>query len=141
MGRRTRRVSASLLAAVSPGWEDRTATVEVDDYTYDPRNPQVFYVDPPNDGTGAVRAVYAAYPVALETLTELTDDVEAWGAQELPVSDAYIDALVNFVLHRAYLKEAEWALDPARARSHLELYLELIGVKAAQDVEFSNAGD
>lgn len=119
-------------------WEDTTQTLEVDDYTYDPRHPREFYVYPPNTGLGAVRAVVCQFPTELVDYT--TDEVN-WGAQELPVSDAYAEAIAQFVLHRAFNKEAEWALNPIRAKQHFELYLELVATKGAQDAEFSTKGE
>jgi len=137
MGSRIRRVSARLQTALSTDWEDETPATVVEEYMYDPRVPREFYVYPPNTGAGVVRAVYVVLPTPLETLTELSSNLSAWQDQEIPVEDVYAEALAHFILHRAYSKEAEWALDPARAKQHFELYLEAIGTKVAQDTEFS----
>lgn len=138
MGRRIRRVSGKLLAAVHLTWEDEAETSVVDEYTYDPANPREFYVNPPNDGTGAVRAVFSSLPDALDSHTTLSEDEDAWRAQVIDVPDEYVEALCHFAIHRAFLKEAEWSLDPVRAKQHFELYLEALGTKTQQDREFSS---
>lgn len=138
MGARIRRVSSRLQTALSVDWEDETPTTVVEEYMYDPRNPREFYVYPPNNGAGVVRAVYTLLPTPLSTLTELGENVSTWQAQELPVEDVYAEALAHFILHRAYSKEAEWALDPMRAKQHFELYLEAVNTKVLQDAEFSS---
>lgn len=138
MGSRIRRVSSRLQTALSVDWEDETPATVVEEYMYDPRVPREFYVYPPNDGAGLVRAVYVRLPEALSTLSELSENVSTWGAQELPVEDVYAEAIAHFVLHRAYSKEAEWALDPARAKQHFELYIEAINTKVSQDSAFSD---
>lgn len=139
MGSLIRRVSRTMQTAMNHNWEGETPEQEVIEYMYDPRNPKEFYVYPPNDGTGVVRAVYTRLPDPLQTIAQIGSEV-AWGAQELPIPDEYAEAIANFVLHRAFSKDTEWARDDKRALHHFELYLEMIGVKAKADQEWSQTG-
>lgn len=137
MGALIRRVARTMQTAMSHLWEGETPEREVIEYMYDPRHPREFYVYPPNDGTGIVRAIYTKLPPLLSTPEELGDDLDAWAEQELPIDDVYAEAIAHFVLHRAYSKEAEWALDPVRAKQHFELYLELVNTKTTEDHAWS----
>lgn len=139
MGSLIRRVSRAMQTAMNHDWEGETPETEVIEYMYDPRHPLEFYVYPPNDGNGLVRAVYAVLPTPLLTHTE-AGSTYTWESQTLPVDDVYAEAIAHFVLHRAYSKEAEWANDPVRAKQHFELYLELVKTKTGEDISWSMGG-
>lgn len=140
MGTLIRRVSRTLQTAMNHDWEQEPAETDVIEYMYDPRNPLEFYVYPPNTGLGVVRAVYAKLPPPVQTLTALGNNTTTWGDQVLPIDDVYAEALAHFVLHRAFSKDAEWALDPDRANQHLEQYRELLTTKTVEDVAWAASG-
>lgn len=140
MGDMIRRVSRTLQTAMNHDWEREPPETDVIEYMYDPRNPLEFYVYPPNNGYGVVRAVYAKLPTPLQTLTQLGNDAAAWGDQVIPIDDVYVEALAHFVLHRAFSKDAEWALNPEKAKEHFTLYLELLATKTAEDAAWSTSG-
>lgn len=140
MGTLIRRVSRTMQTAMSHDWEREPPERDVIEYMYDPRNPLEFYVYPPNDGFGVVRAVYAKLPTPVLTLTALANDATAWGDQVLPVDDVYAEAIAHFVLHRAFSKDAEWAADPVKATQHLEQYRELLSTKSGEDGAWAASG-
>ena len=140
MGTTVRRVSGSLARAVADSWEDETPTTEITEYMYDPRVPREFYVYPPNDGAGAVRAVYSKFPAKLVNYTDSGQDADAWGDQVIDVPEEYMEALASFVLHRCFRKEAEYAADSARAKLFFDHYIEIVGAKSDADTAWSNIG-
>jgi hypothetical protein len=130
-----RRVSHTLQSALTQLWHETTQSLNIEEYMYNPRLPTEYYVYPPSNGSTLISIDYAAVPTALQTLTALSGNASTWGAQTIPVADVYAEPLGHFILHRAYLKEAEHALDPARSKMHFELYLDQIGARAAGDRE------
>lgn len=78
-------------------WHTVTQTALVRNFAYDANVPDVFYVYPPNDGTGAVDIVYAEQPPVI------TSESEA-----ISVKDAYQAALLNYVLFRVYSHDTDY---------------------------------
>ena len=97
------------LDAFQPGWMTSTASATVVHYMDDPQ-PDTFYVYPPQPvSPGSVVMTYVAMPTT----------VAAGG--NIDVRDIYADKLVNYMLYRAYSKDAEGG-DAARAAAALQLF-------------------
>ena len=61
--RAIRLVARNVLDAQNPDWYSKTGVTDIRHYTFDTREPRVFYVYPPAASTGAsVEMVYSAYP-------------------------------------------------------------------------------
>jgi hypothetical protein len=114
-----------LLDSLDLNWTAAASEAEVQSYIYDPQQPTVFYVYPPNDGSGAVEMVYSTLPPELTALTE-----------NLSVADIYQTALVDYVLHRAYLKDSDFAAGLSLASNYLQLFLAQVG--QGQNAELAN---
>lgn len=123
-GRAVRQTKAALLDAQRPNWHQDTAGV-TRNYCYDPRTPRIFYVYPPAETGAQLEIKYKAAPAAVGA-----------GAN-LPVGDEYVPALIDYVLYRAFSKEAEVSANPARAALHKQAFDAALGVKTAADA--SNA--
>jgi hypothetical protein len=84
---------------------------------YDPRDPKVFYVYPPAASSGAsVEVVYSAYP---SDITEPADGaVYTAVTGNISLPDIYANLLTDYILYRAYTKDAEYAGNAARAQAH-----------------------
>lgn len=93
-----RITTRSLLDAFEPGWHMCPKRRVVENYIYDDRTPDVFFVYPPNDGTGKVDVMYSAIPA---TLTDVSDQLE--------LKDEFEPALINYVLYRAYTKDSDYS--------------------------------
>lgn len=115
--RSVRMTSRHILDTQTPSWYNLTGATEILHYTYDPRDPKVFYVYPPAASTGAsVELVYSSYPT---DITEPADGAlysAVTGNISLP--DIYANILTDYVLYRAYTKDAEFAGNAARAQAH-----------------------
>ena len=93
-----RLVSREMLSLVRPAWMNKIGDGDVREYFYDPGDPERFYVYPPQpDEPGEVELIYQAVPpwVALGDVFPLRED--------------YAMAVLNYVLYRAYSKDAEFA--------------------------------
>lgn len=121
-GRAIRIVSREVLDAQSPDWRATRNTGEtIEHYMYDPRDPKTFYVYPKApDTTCYVALVYASVPLA-------TDDA----AKVIGVADIYANALTDYVLYRAYSKDAEYAQNAQLAVAYYSAFANALGVRLA----------
>lgn len=109
--------SRKLLDAYVPDWNSAGSSAVTRNYVYDPQTPRQFYIYPPSLGTHYIEITYAAVPA----------DV-ASEATVITISDAYEDALLNFMLFRAHSKQATFA-DPAKAQGYLALFNQALNGK------------
>lgn len=121
-GKAIRKVPHALLDSGTPDWHSATAAAVTLHYTYDPIAPRQFYVYPPATGTSEVEIIYAASP----------PDVAA-EADTITLDDIYSNALVDYILYRAYSKDFELSGNDARASDHHTKFLNALGAKSAAD--------
>jgi hypothetical protein len=115
--RAIRIVNPDILNTQEPDWHDPTVsgdaahTTIVKHYMFDEDDPRNYYVYPGVAGNAFVEVVYSASP------TDLSDTSSTIG-----VDDIYANAIVDFVLYRAYMKDAEYAGNAQRASNHYQLF-------------------
>lgn len=125
--RSVRLVDREVLDAQSPDWHDPTVTGDaahaaiVKHYVYDEANPRNFYVYPGVSGSAYLEIIYSSNPTAV--------------AQNDPLSipDIFANAVMNYVLYMAYMKDAEYAGNAQRASSHYQLFTASVTGKAQID--------
>jgi hypothetical protein len=129
-GRRAVRiVSREVLDAQTPDWHDPSITGDaahaaiVKHYIYDEQNPRNFYVYPgvASPAASYVEIIYSANPAT----------VAQNGNLDIP--DIFANAVMNYVLYMAYMKDAEYAGNQQRASSHFQLFMSSITGKAQLD--------
>lgn len=127
--RAIRMASRQILDAQVPNWHSLTGVTEILHFTYDPRDPLVFYVYPPAASSGAsVYMIYAGTPTAI---TEPADGATFSAVSgNIGVPDIYANALVDYVLYRAYTKDTEYAGNAARATAHYQAFTNALTVEA-----------
>lgn len=115
--RAIRIVNPDILNTQEPDWHDPTVsgdaahTTIVKHYMFDEDDPRNYYVYPGVAGNSFVEVVYSASP------TDLSGTSSTIG-----VDDIYANAIVDFVLYRAYMKDAEYAGNAQRASNHYQLF-------------------
>ncbi len=115
--RSVRLTDRHILDSQTPNWYNLTGATEVLHYMYDPRDPKVFYVYPPAAASGAsVEVVYSAYPTDITEPADGALYTTVTGNISLP--DIYANLLTDYVLYRAYTKDADYAGNAARAQAH-----------------------
>jgi hypothetical protein len=120
-GPAVRVVSREILDAQTPGWHQAVPANTIKHYVYSPLDPKTFYVYPPSSGVSQVDLVYAASPIdVVEGATILVDDV-------------YATALINYMLYRAYSKDAEYAANAAQATAFYSQFMTLLGAKVTAE--------
>lgn len=126
-----RVVDREVLDSTRGDWHTSSGT-PVRQFVFDPRFPDVFYVVPgiPSAGSWWLEVAYMAEPVEI-SLTDNPDyGMDGSNTAVLSVADKYVDDLMNYVLARAYLKDAEFAGDGGLAQTHVSLFTASINAQA-----------
>lgn len=110
------------------GWYAETPTVSIEEYMFDPRQPREFLVYPPATTAARLEVTYAQIPTP-HTLSEsqLTNTATA---ETIRIDDSFANALLDYVLYRAYSKDAEQQGNAARAVAHFQAFQNSLGVAA-----------
>jgi hypothetical protein len=116
-GRVVTQVDKGLQDEADRFWPRGTPQAEVEHFTFDPRNPRRWVAYPPNNGQGVVDAVYGAIPPTL-----------MYTEQELVCPDWYQTPLTNFVLSKAYEKNAK-RQDLTKATAYMQLWGQALGLE------------
>jgi hypothetical protein len=119
-GRTVRIVDADVLNSIEPDWHNPTVTGDaahgsiVKHYVFDADDPKKFYVYPGiKSGLNAyIEIVYSDVPTDLSATSST-----------IGMDDIYGNALVDYVLYRCYMKDAEFAGSQERAGSHYQLFI------------------
>ena len=128
-GRRAvRLVEREILDSTVPNWHDPTTnkdathTTVVKNYCYDEQNPRNFYVYPGMSSTSAwLEIVYSANPATVAA------------GDNLGVPDVYGNAVLDYILYRAYSKDADYTAQQARAAAHYQMFMTSVTGKAQVD--------
>jgi hypothetical protein len=117
-----RIVAREILDAQLPNWHGAAAQTVVQHYCYSELDLRHFYVYPPNTGTGNVEVIYSAAPV------------NAAQGGVISLDDLYQSALLDYILYRAFSKDAEYAADPARANAYYLAFANALGLKVQSEM-------
>jgi len=127
--RAVRLVNREVLDAQTPDWHDATSSSGTDaahgaivkHYLYDEANPRNFYVYPGVEGNAYLEIIYSGNP-AVVTLSD-----------SLSIPDIFANAILNYVLYMAYMKDAEFAGNANRASTHFQLFTASVTGKGSVD--------
>lgn len=125
-GRVVRHVDRDILDTQNVNWHTETGQAVVKNYVYDNRDPKTFYVYPPALNTAKLEIVYSKNPTDATTT-----------GSTLAIADIYADPLLNYVLHRAYSKDAEFAQNFQLSTAYLQIFQSMLGLKTTKDAAFS----
>lgn len=108
-------------------WHASTGTT-VQHYVYDPLDPKTFYVYPiPSGGGHTAMIVYSSSPANI-TIANFSSTTTT-----ITLDDIYANAILDYMLYRAYLKDTEYAGDMNRAGLHHQSFQNSLGIKAQVD--------
>lgn len=125
--RSVRLVQREVLDAQTPDWHDPLVTGDaahtnvVKHYIYDEQNPRNFYVYPGVSGSAYLEIIYSANPSTVGQV------------DNLDIPDIYANAVMNYVLYMAYMKDAEYAGNNQRAASHFQIFTTSVTGKGQVD--------
>ena len=107
-----RKVDFGVLDQLDPDWQNATGAAPVLEYGYDPEDPTVFYVNPPQPGTPTeVEIKYSAVPTIVNP------------GEDLVLRDEYVNSIIEYMLFRAFSRDAEYVQPGGRADKHYEKFV------------------
>lgn len=141
-GRPVKPVASTIeMDSILPIWRKTSvlpAHVDAVHVIYEPQTPRVFKVVPANTGTGQIEATFSVFPA--EIATPASPDLIASYNTAVTLPDAYEIALIHYVTHLAYLKDAGEPASAARAKAKLDLFTQAMTAIAAAEGEGSLIG-
>ena len=134
-GRSIRTVDMEMLDASNLNWhdEERTAASQiVRNAAYDSKELGVFWVYPPNDGTGIAEVVVSKIPTGIQIPASNPDSIDSYDVQ-ISGSDVYSNSIVDYVLYRAFSKDSQFAGSAQRATEYYQQFASALGVMLTND--------
>ncbi len=128
-----RLIDRSVLDDQRPAWHNDTASINIQNYTFDVRQPKEFFVFPPATTSAQLEVVYADLP-GTHSLSEANLHPTTGSAEVIKVDDTYLSVITDWILYRAFSKDAEFAANAARAGAHYQTFMSSIGNKTQSDV-------
>lgn len=125
--RAIRLIEREVLDAQTPTWHSMSDSTVVLHYMFDPRDPKTFYVYPPAASTVQLDIVYSAYPTDITEPAVGADYTAVSGNVSVP--DIYANAILDYILYRAYSKDSEYAGNAQRAQAHYTAFANSMGVE------------
>lgn len=120
------KVDQLLLDRTAPGWQGMPQALEVEHFMHDLREPRAFLVYPPARVGAQVDLTWVA---RLQPVPEPAGATWAQVSGGIELSEDWDSALLNYVLYRAYSKDAEVAGNAQLAASHLSLFNNAAGIQ------------
>ncbi len=106
-GRALRAVERAVLDQSLPYWHQSVGS-EITQIVYDPLTPKVFFVCPGVKATGTAWIEIPWLPDPLEISQSGDYSAAGTDATKLSIDDKNVDDLANYVIARAYMKDAEY---------------------------------
>lgn len=128
-------VPREVMDSQSPDWHDPDVyppEKRVTHAVYDPEDQRHFYVWPPNNGDGYVEALVSRYPNEIPSASP-PEKLDSY-TSVVDLQDIYINALIDYVLYRAYLKDNDVSGNPERAMAHYTAMANSLGVKVKNEL-------
>ncbi|ECO0902231.1 hypothetical protein AA449_27285 [Salmonella enterica subsp. enterica serovar Newport] len=107
-----------------PDWHTLSGVPER--YVYSEITPRVFYLFPAPDESVSIDAVVCRVPDAI-TITSLEDKTE------IVLEEAYVNPLVDWMLFRAFSKDAAGGANTGQAMQHYQAFADQMGIKQNTD--------
>lgn len=109
-----------------PDWYAGNSASYAELFIYDERNPKTFYLYPGVVAGTELTVVYSKSPPAI-TLEENE------AGMVISLDDIYINAIIEWILYRCYMKDAEYAANPSASTMHLNAFKTQLGEKTQAD--------
>ena len=120
--RAVRLIDRRILDDQLPSWHSQAGTTEIQHWMFDPRSPREFLVYPPASSGATLEIVYSAVPAAHASATG-----------NIAIVDSYANVMLDYMLYRAYTKDAEYTANAARAQAHYSAMQAALSSGAASD--------
>lgn len=126
-GRAITKVDRAILDVQLPNWYETSAGTDgVKHYVYDALDPKTFYVFPKPAASHQIDIVYAISPSDI-AISNFASDTQTIG-----LDDIYANALMDYMMYRAYQKDSEYS-NLNRATAYLQSFANSLGLKSQAD--------
>ncbi len=126
--RSVRLVSRDDLDQVDPEWRSADPADDIDEYIHDPREPTVFYTNPPASVGQPLNISVYLVPAEYGEVDENTITT---------VSELDAPSLVEWALYRAFSEDSEGTPNFQRSSRHLQGFSSLSGIKLQNEIRTS----
>jgi hypothetical protein len=110
-------VGRGVLDAQRRGWHAESPSASIDHYVFDSRDPKTFYVYPPATSGVRLEVMYSVVPATLTS-----------ASSSIGLDATYTNALIDYVLYRAYSKDADFAANLDRSLTHYQAFAQSMGL-------------
>ena len=124
-GEPIRVIDEDTLNLYRPTWHTDTDSTTVENFVYDEKTPDTFYVYPPIPSSPAV-LVEAKLSINPTELTDFDND-------NISIDDVYIGPIRHWMMHLAYSKETDSMESRTMAGGHLQAFYAALGLKTQTD--------
>lgn len=128
--RAVRLIDRAILDDQRPLWHTEPSAAVIEHYMFDPRLPLEFLVYPPAAATAKLEVVYSSVPEAHAT------NLSATSKETIRLVDSYANVMLDYILYRAYSKDAEYAANSQRALNHYQAMAAALGIKTQADMSY-----
>lgn len=136
--RAVRFIDRRILDDQAPAWSAETSSVNVAHWMFDIRTPKEFLVYPPATSLAQVEIAYSSVPTA-HALTAGQLDPAGADTTVILLDDIYANVMLDYLLMRAYSKDADYAANGQRAINHANSFNTALGNKTSTDMATSPA--
>lgn len=126
IGKSIRQIERNHLDHTNEDWHTTTTPAYVQHFSFDKRDPKVFWIYPPRSSTWYVQVVYSGIPA----------EVDESGNNVIRVDDVYETPLYWYVLALTYMKNSKRG-DMNKANGYLQLFGQAVGLKMQMQVAFN----
>lgn len=126
--RAIRHIDRTILDDQRRGWHAETPSVNIEHFMFDARLPRSFLVYPPATSQAQIEVVFSSVPLA-HSVSDATSP-----SATVRIVDSYANAMLDYILYRAYTKDAEYAANAQRAAAHYQAMTTALGIKTQSDL-------
>ena len=124
------QVERKILDETLPNWHNTTqdTTRKIEHFVFDAADPKTFYVYPKAiAASDSIEIIYSSPPTDIAISNFSTD------TQTITLDDVYANSLLDYILYRAYQKDAEFAGNAQKSAMHYQGFANSLGIKARVD--------
>lgn len=128
-GRSVTQLSRKMLDEQLPNWHETPAgTNGIEHFVYEPADPKNFYVYPKGTSSHNLEIIYSQSPADI-SISNFSSDTTV-----ISVDDVYANAILDYMLYRAYQKDSEYAGNQQKSAMHYQSFANSLGVKTQADM-------
>ena len=128
-GRAVRVMTRHALDNMRRGWHSDPESTEIECFVFDDMDPQTFYVYPPAAMGASLEIIYSTVPES----HDVSAGFAVYSLEAFKLQDAYAPCATDYILYRAFSKDAETGANLNRAQVHYSAFMQQLTGKSATD--------